>query len=513
MPDGRLLATGGNFAYDVGGGAGFRGLNAVYTFDPFTETWAEQPKMRAVDEQGRYGGRWYPTQTLLPDGRTLITSGYNEAGNTNKSIEVFSAAPGARGTVSELLGGPQGRDVDGDPGGYSTPLKGLYPHVFVAPDGRVVFAGPYMQDSFTLSLFGGRFGWFDLPNPPEDRYWGAAVLEPDDPGRILQVGGAKRDPDGYGPDGKTHPWTGTRVLDTRTNTWGAGAALNTGRAHNNTLALPDGTLATVGGGFGNTSNAAETPGASGSASNYPAAPEHRRIELRHPASGQWRLGPAQSEYRTYHSTAVLLPDGRVMSAGDDLWGGYEGGDPDTAELYSPPYLFRGGRPVIASAPGRVEWGSRFFVGTSDDVASAALVAPSATTHGNDMSARRLPLAVTKRAGGVELAAPADGRLAPPGYSMLFVMDARGVPSAARWVLVGPEAITGPLAVPVTNVTPPASPAPAPIPVARTAPGAPSAPVLTTTVTDRFEAGRGAWRAARAGCGWSRAATAAARRSS
>ena len=74
---------------------------------------------------------------------------------------------------------------------------------------------------------------------------------------------------------------------------------------------------------------------------------HRNIEIYDPATGQWTLGPAQDELRTYHSTALLLPDATVMSAGDD---GYGGSSNDTAEIYEPPYLFRGARPQIPSAP-------------------------------------------------------------------------------------------------------------------------------------------------------------------
>ena len=85
---------------------------------------------------------------------------------------------------------------------------------------------------------------------------------------------------------------------------------------------------------------------------------HRNIELYDAATGQWTLGPAQDELRTYHSTALLLPDGRVMSAGDD---GYGGSSNDTAEIYEPPYLFKGARPSIASAPDAVTYGDTFTV--------------------------------------------------------------------------------------------------------------------------------------------------------
>ena len=148
-----------------------------------------------------------------------------------------------------------------------------------------------------------------------------------------------------------------------------------------------------------------------------------------PASG--RLGPAQDELRTYHSTALLLPDARVMSAGDD---GYGGSSNDTAEVYEPPYLFRGPRPTIVSAPAQVGYGETFTVDTSTDATKAVLMAPAAVTHANDMSQRNVAAGGHRRPGGAahrdRAAVPA---LAPPTYYMLFVLNAAGVPSVAKFV--------------------------------------------------------------------------------
>jgi hypothetical protein len=158
---------------------------------------------------------------------------------------------------------------------------------------------------------------------------------------------------------------------------------------------------------------------------------HRNIELYDPATGQWRLGPAQDELRTYHSTALLLPDARVMSAGDD---GYGGSANDTAEIYEPPYLFRGARPQIVSAPGAVTYGETFTVDTSTDATKAVLVAPAAVTHANDMSQRVVPVtSAPGPAGTLKITAPVAPALAPPTYYMLFVLNANGVPSVAKFV--------------------------------------------------------------------------------
>jgi hypothetical protein len=221
--------------------------------------------------------------------------------------------------------------------------------------------------------------------------------------------------------------------------------------------LPDGSMVSVGGGLGTS----PPYGA------YTVSPngDERNVDLYHPATGAWTKGAGQAEARAYHSTAVLLPDGRVISAGDDYngpGGPGTGTDSDTAEIYEPPYLFQSDgtlapRPSISSAPGRITWNQTFDVGTPSDVTSASLVAPGATTHANDMSQRVVPLALQKTAGGVRLTAPPNPNIALPGYYMLFLLDSKGVPSVARWVrLADPLPPSPPPAV----VTPTTSPKPA-----------------------------------------------------
>jgi hypothetical protein len=238
--------------------------------------------------------------------------------------------------------------------------------------------------------------------------------------------------------------------------WSTAPALNYGRAHHNTVQLPDRSMVTVGGGYGILNGNRR--------SGDPAI--HRNIELYDPATGQWALGPAQDELRTYHSTALLLPDGRVMSAGDD---GYGGSTNDTAEIYEPPYLFKGTRPTIDSAPGAVTYGEQFTVQASGGATQAVLMAPAAVTHANDMSQRLVPLDVTVgAAGALTVRAPAAPELAPPTYYMLFVLNAQGVPSVAKFVRLKlgreyvpppspPPAPPAPETTPPPSTTPPAQP--------------------------------------------------------
>ena len=149
--DGRLVVFGGNMRFSEGT-VDYKGLNKVYTFNPFNESWTEQPDMRH--------GRWYPTGVRLADGRIVVMSGLDESGagfQRDPDIEMFtpSADMNGRGTVSLLgtLGGT------GKP-----PVGGLYPHMFAMPSGRVMVAGPFPEDTWFFSPPGpsNRFGWQDF---------------------------------------------------------------------------------------------------------------------------------------------------------------------------------------------------------------------------------------------------------------------------------------------------------------------------------------------------------------
>jgi hypothetical protein len=145
----------------------------------------------------------------------------------------------------------------------------------------------------------------------------------------------------------------------------------------------------------------------------------------------------QAEDRAYHSTAILLPDARVLSAGDD---GAPINDPrytnDAIEIFSPTYLFRGPRPIIGAAPATITWGQNFTITTPSSVTQAVLIAPGANTHGNDMHQRYVPLVFTG-SGSLNATAPPNANVAPPGYYMLFLLNSAGVPSVSKWIRLVP----------------------------------------------------------------------------
>ncbi len=456
LADGQLFVAGGNLGNpaSLGGSTpNWRGLDRAYTFDPWSETWREQPRPRH--------GRWYPSQVELADGRIAILAGYDEVGLGAKNLELEVFTPAAeRGGVGTMTYHPAGnRDT------------GFYPHLFTLRDGRVFLGGPVRGDSGLLdpaglnSLLPGS-AWTNFTRTTEDRVGGNAILWPQGvPGdmRVTLLGGYRYQDGNAVAD--TETFEGGWVLN------GAGIPrMQVGRSYGNVVQLPDSSLVAIGGGAGQRGDDTDV--------NYTGGDERlKQVELLRPGiDTAWTLGPPQRKWRAYHSTALLLPDGRVLSAGDDYWhlgtqARPQGGSPmDVGEIYSPPYLFDGDqlapRPLIEDAPVAVPYGAPFAIRVRD-AARAVLVAPGATTHGADMNQRLVVLETlrTRDGVGVDVRAPSGPGAAPPGYYMLFVFDNAGTPSVARWVRVGADA-------PAPAVLPDPAPAPVPSPapmVDRTAP--------------------------------------------
>jgi len=145
--------------------------------------------------------------------------------------------------------------------------------------------------------------------------------------------------------------------------------------------------------------------------------------------------------RNYHSEALLLPDGSVLSLGSDpLYGDAQNSTAGTfeqrMEIYRPPYFFTdGARPTIDRAPTTFRRGSTVDVRATGDIVRARLVRPSAVTHVTDTEQRSVALDVTRTADGVRLGLDANRNLTPSGWYMLFLVDANGKPSTATWVQV------------------------------------------------------------------------------
>lgn len=391
LADGELLLVGGNKRWpDDLNGQDFNALRVAHTFNPWSEKWTVQPVPAT--------GRWYPGQVRIQDGRSVILGGYNElepGGVQNTLLETFTAGPhlGSRGTFTSE---PQGDRK-----------TALYPHLIAWANGGALLAGPARGDMGLLDPV--TMTWSPVKAATRNRVGGAAVLMPGGPDgsrTVMQVGG-------YDPNdqkGDSTPATGTTESLTypaqataRPPKWRLGTSMKIPRSYMNTLILPTGDLLTVGGGKGKY----------GVQQNYAYRSDgaSKHVEIRDHRTGRWRLGAAQREIRAYHSTAVLLPDGRVLSAGDDY---STSNKHDTAEVYSPPYLFRPDRPKIVAAPQQIHYGQRLRIRVNGAIRKVVLTAPGSITHAAEVNARLIELRHLGGVGAISATAPSSGAIAPSG---------------------------------------------------------------------------------------------------
>lgn len=207
----------------------------------------------------------------------------------------------------------------------------------------------------------------------------------------------------------------------------AAAPLGLPRLHLNAVLLPDRTVFVGGGSL--------------KQEDEPLA--RHEAEIYDPASDSWSLMAAATVPRLYHSTAVLLPDGRVVAAGGNPEGGqsvtFEPPDENEEmrlEIFSPPYLFRGGRPTIGSVPEEWQYGETVTVVTpdADAIRWASLLRNGVTTHSFDSNQRLVDLVIARQGGGgLDVRVTENRDIAPPGWYMLFLVNEKGVPSMAEWV--------------------------------------------------------------------------------
>jgi len=377
LQDGKLFLAGGHAGNQSDGL-----INSTF-YDPITNTWTATANMNAP--------RWYPTNTTLPNNDVLVVSGFTTTGNFNTLPQVWHPADGTwRNLTSAQL------------------MQPLYPMMFVAPNGKVFSAGP---DRITRYLdTSGTGTWTSVAtiNYTGTRDYGSAVIFD---GKVMIAGG----------DGETGAATNTvELLDLNAAnpTWQNASPMSIARRQFNLTLLPDGKLLASGGsgGFGFDNSAKPI---------YPS-------EMWDPATGNWTTMDSITVYRGYHSTALLLPDGRVLSAGGEITGA-------SAEIYSPPYLFKGARPTITSAPTSVQYGQTFPVGTPDatNITQVTWIRLSAVTHSFNQNQRLNRLQFAQATGGLNITAPANANLAPPGHYMLFLVNGNGVPSVAKIIQITP----------------------------------------------------------------------------
>jgi galactose oxidase len=379
LPDGRLLVTGGHLDDQ-------RGLPDANIFSAMPPGWTR------IESMSR--GRWYPTSTTLPTGDVLTLGGTDE--------------DGAQVPVPEVWTGSAWHSLTG-----ASRILPYYPRTFVAPNGLVFYAGELQQTAYLDPAGAGKWTAVAASNYGRRDYGSAVMYQP---GKVLILGGS--DP----PNGSPTATAELIDLNQPAPTWHYTGGMAYARRQFNATLLPDGEVLVTG-------------GTSSSGFSDPAGAVHA-AEVWNPETGTWSLLAANQVTRVYHSTTLLLPDGRVLHTGS----GDGPGLPRelNAEIFSPPYLFRGPRPVIADAPGTTGYGEQFFLATPDAgrVARVTLLRLASVTHAFDQSQRFLELVFRKSAGGLAVTAPSSSAVAPPGPYLMFILTGAGVPSAGIMVRVG-----------------------------------------------------------------------------
>jgi len=405
LSDGRVYVAGGNLRYpDPNAPAGttnWAGTLTNYTFNPLNELWAKQPNM--------VRGRWYPTVTQLADNRVVITSGMDETGSgaITNAVEVLTPDPNINGIGTIKVVSTHN-------------ASGLYPLQFLLPSGQMLEAGPNAASSFQLNP--ATWNWSSLPRMKSDHYYlgnGISYTDasPAQARQLIMVAGGHNE---------RIPLAANEWLDGFNPAlgWNTYPQWQTPRHNANTVILPDGTLLTVGGNKG--MYGYENAEFSTELYSKPAID----------TTGTWLKLAPHTIQAAYHSTAILLPDATVLLSQDDMDYSAQAAFQHKAQVYSPPYLFKGPQPKITAAPTNVGYGQSFDIFTDrSDMVSAVLVAPGATTHGNDMHQRAIKLRVQPRTNGLTATVPSSSALVPPGYYMLFVMDSQGIPSVAKFVRI------------------------------------------------------------------------------
>ena len=396
LQNGKVLATGGNIeGTKCSHTASGCGTTNALLFDPASSTWSVATDM--------FNARWYPSSVELPSGTLLEVSGTNATGAmVQKAMETYNYTTNTWTVLPTTANLP-------------TPVAQVYPRLTLLPSGSVFLSSPAAQ-SYQFNPATNKWTFVGAVNYGY-RYYAPHVLLPGLE-KVMVAGGSAQITNGGGTATNT-----AEIIDMSQAkpAWSYTGSMTYARYNENLVLLADGTVMAVGGG--------------GGGGRY--ANPVMTAELYNPTTGLWSTLAAQTIQRTYHSTAVLLPDGRVVSAGSDNGASTE----VTYEIYSPPYLFNGARPVISSAPTTLTYKQKFTISTSDasTIARVALLRPAATTHADDFDQRYVNLTFTLGTGTITATAPPSANYAPPGYYMLVIVNNSGVPSVMPFLQLGPPA--------------------------------------------------------------------------
>jgi Domain of unknown function (DUF1929)/Glyoxal oxidase N-terminus/PKD domain len=393
LADGRCMTFGGTAQYDP-----FYGDPRTTVFDPQTDLFNQLQSMA--------DGRWYATAITLGNGQVMVFSGYGDTGAVNKTVELYTVGSG-----------------------YSTPYTAnwdppLYPWLHLLPNGLVFYSG-YSPVSWIYNPANPTANWTASASTlyGQNRTYGNSVLLPLLPAnnyapRVMILGG------------NSPATASTEIIDlSKSNpAWVSSGNMPSGaRIEGNSVLLPTGKVLALGGSVMDEDASTATLGA----------------DLYDPVAGTWSSAGTCAYPRLYHSSALLLPNGTVVSAGSNpVRGTYE----QHIESYSPAYLFTtdgngntipATRPTITSSPTKIGYAGSFQVQTPNaaTISSVVLMRNGSVTHAFDMDQRMVGLTFTVGSGVLTVTGPPTQNIAPPGYYMLFLVNNAGVPSIANFVQV------------------------------------------------------------------------------
>lgn len=514
LEDGRLIVAGGTGSYDEteedvlkahpqpNPHHHFSGLPNTFIFDPTSLTWMQadnmRPRPRGSDgiRWWPYGGRWYPTLVTLPDGNILAMSGHphktdltpspinpRDQDHNHDRPEIFYTSEG-RWRMRNQLGDPSQsfyprlHVIEGFGNGMQIFTSSRLYTRSNGPDKNCYVFNPYdttiRQAVCNLVDSGGSpidDIYFDygctsvlLPLLPEEKY------RP----RILLFGGTR-----------------ALIIDPLSQTWSYTSARTLQhspmRYHVNSVILPTGEVFFCGG--VSHSNEATNWGHRDPITRQTIPDQNVVIdqykilepEVYNPQTNTWRTLPPAHVPRNYHSVALLMPDGRVWTAGSNYDGNYSyrdvrqfdpnnsfyandhpriaerrarsyrhlalvrgEDDPDPSqrhrelriEIFEPWYYASPDRPrIVPPIPTHVYWGDIFKIGfrSSRVITSAAMIRAGSVTHAFNPDQRYVGLVIEERSENLTLRAPPKSTIAPPGYYLLFIIDKNGVPSTGSFV--------------------------------------------------------------------------------
>ncbi|KAA0935078.1 radical copper oxidase GlxA [Streptomyces apricus] len=385
----------------------FQGIRAAYEFDPVAEKYVPVEPMDKA--------RWYPTLVGLQDGKVLAVSGLDDVGVIDPGDnEIYD---------------PRTKKWTPGPKRYFP----TYPALFLTQGGKLFY--PASNAGYGPAELGRDAGLWDLKtnkfqkvpglsDPDETETSASLLLPPAQDQKVMVLGGG-----GVGESKRSTSRTAVVDLKKDNPVFEDGPDLPQGTRYLNSVIMPDDSVFT--------SNGAKDYRGRG-ASNI------HKAQFYDPGSNSFRAAAAPKVGRNYHSEALLLPDGRIATFGsdplfDDQQNTKLGHFEQRMEIYTPPALHKNAksRPALGDGPQEVTGDGRATFATRhpERIANARLMRPSAVTHTTDVEQRSIALGLTRTDDSVTVEVPRDRTLVPPGWYMLFVTDADGTPSEAKWIQV------------------------------------------------------------------------------